>query len=368
MATYTSQQQTIYQSMVTYLQNTANWPDGIPKVTDFTPGSVIYTLLNAVATAVDTNGMAIFLAKQAAYISTATGTDLDNKAADYGITRKPAVAASAPFNLTKIVPSTGPTDIPAGSMISTLPDSIGNVVSFTTGVDATLPAGQTSVSATAICQTAGALGNLAANTPLVISSALPGIDGVQLTTNITNGADIESDTSLRTRTLAAFASLARGTVAWYQETALSVAGVQSATVVPQNRGPGTVDVFIVGPNNTIPSTSLQAQVQTAIDAGRPITDDGKEQTPTALIINATIQIHLLANDSGATVAAVQTAITNYINALGAGAGQLKLVYGQQLCSIAMQNSNVPNATTTFTDTPVSSYQLPQAGTITVTTI
>jgi uncharacterized phage protein gp47/JayE len=367
-STYTSQQSTILQNMIAYMQNTANWPDGVPKVTDFSVGSVTYTLLSAVAVAIDTNGYAIFMARQAAYISTAVGPDLDNKAADYGITRKPALAASGTFNFTKNTASVSPTDIPAGTLISTIPDSSGNVVTYVTTADATLPAGQTSVTVSATCQTTGTTGNLAANTPLLISSPVVGIDGVQVTQNITNGVNVESDDQLRQRTLNAFAALAIGTLAWYQQTALSVTGIQSATVVPQNRGPGTVDIFIVGENNTIPSSTLQSQVQTALNNGRPCTDDAKEQTPTALTINAPVQIHLLSGyDPTITSAAVQTAITNYINNLGCGANTLGYVYASQLIAVAMSITGVANATTTFTDTAVGQYQLPQAGAITVTT-
>ena len=365
---YVSQQSTILQNMITYLQDAANWADGIPKITDFSPGSIIYTLLSAISVAVDTDAYAIYMARQAAYISTAIGSDLDNKAADYGITRKAALASSGSFVFTKLIPSVSSTDIPIGTLISTLPDSNGNVITFATTADATLSAGQTTVTVNATCQILGSTGNLAANTALLVSSAVPGIDGVELLTSITNGVVTETDDSLRARTLAAFASLATGTLAWYQETALSVAGIQSATVVPQNRGPGTVDVFIVGENNTIPSTTLQSQVQAVLNAGRPITDDAKEQTPTALIANATIQIHLLSGyDSTIASNSVQTAVTNYINNLGTGAGSIGYIYASQLISTANSIAGVANATTAFADTAVSQYQLPQAGTITVTT-
>ncbi|MHB1651676.1 MAG: baseplate J/gp47 family protein [Desulfitobacteriaceae bacterium] len=348
------------------MQNTANWPSGVPKVTDFTPGSVTYTLLAAIAVGIDTNAYAIYLARQAAYIKTALGTDLDNKAADYGIIRKAAVAANGAFSFTKLTVSAGSITIPAGSLITTVPDATGLVVSFTTDAVATLPPGQTSVNVNVTCQTAGTMGNLAANTTLLIGSAIPGIDGVKITTGLTNGVAVESDDLLRTRALAAFASLARGTLAWYQQTALAVTGIQSATVAPQNRGAGTVDVFIVGTGNTIPSAALQASVQVALDAGRPVTDDAKEQTPTAAPINASV--HLVAPGMDATVVttAAQTAIQNYINNLGVGAGKIGWVYTAQIINAALGINGVVNATTTFADLQVSIYQLPQAGTITVT--
>ena len=368
---YTSQQNTILQNMISYMQNPNNWADKTPKITDFSSGSVICTLLSAISVAVDTNGMAIYMARQAAYISSATGNDLDNKAADYGITRKAAEAASNPFTLIKLTPTIEPTPIVKGSLISTLPDSNGTVITFVTTEDGVLPAGQTQVNVVATCQTAGTIGNLAANTALLVSSPVPGIDGVVLTSDIRNGIAVESDDSLKTRTLNAFASLAIGTLAWYEQTALNIQGVQSATAIPQNRGAGTVDVFIVGENNTIPSSDLQAEVQTALDSGRPVTDDAKQQTPTELVINAAVQIHLLtgakAPDPAVAKTSVQTAITNYINNLGVAAGGLNYVYASQLIAVAMSVTGVVNAQTTFTDLQVSQYQLSQAGIITVTT-
>jgi uncharacterized phage protein gp47/JayE len=364
---YASQQKTIFQNMVNYIQDPSNWPDGVSKFSNLIVGDPLYVLLSAVSVAVDTNAYAIYLARQAANISTAIGDDLDNKAADYGVTRKQAEAASSPFTLVKFSPSISPTPIVKGSLISTLPDSSGTVITFIATEDATLPAGQTQVNINAICQTLGTAGNLVANTPMLISSAIPGIDGVQLTTDITNGVDKESDDSLRARTLAAFASLATGTLDWYEQTALKVTGIQSAVAVPQNRGPGTVDVFIVGENNTIPSTDLQSQVQSKLNAGRPITDDAKEQIPSALVVNTLTQIHLLPGyDPALTCAAVQAAQTNYINSLGSGAGELGYIYAVQLTSVATSIPGVVNATTTFIDTPVSKYQLPQANTINVT--
>ena len=70
---YASQQQAIFQGMIAYLQNPANWAGGVPLVTDFSHGSVVYTILAAVATGIDTIGQAIWNAQQAAYILTAVG-------------------------------------------------------------------------------------------------------------------------------------------------------------------------------------------------------------------------------------------------------------------------------------------------------
>lgn len=366
---YISQQPHILQNMIDYLENYTNWPDCIPKLTDFSKGSVLYTLLNAIATAIDSNAYAIYMAKQAAFLSTATGSDLDNKAADFGIIRKPAVSAKGIFTFTKLVTDIASVQIPAGSLISTLPDSAGNVITYSVDSDSVLPAGQLSVSVACTCQTSGVSGNISANTKLLISSAVPGIDGVQLISDIRNGVDTETDDQLRVRALNAFASLARGTDAWYKSIALGVPGVQSATVVPQNRGAGTVDIFIVGANNTIPDATLQSAVQAALDTERPVTDDAREQVPTIAIINATFQVHVLAGyDTSSICTAVTNDIKNFINNLGVGAGGLGHIYASKLISVGMGVNGVANITTTFTDMTVAQFQLPQAGTISVAAV
>jgi len=191
MGAYNSQQATFQAFLVSYLQNPTNWQNGVPRITDFSPGSVAYTWCAAVAALADMLAYAQWQTNQQALISTATGSGLDAKAADFGITRKQAVAASGIFTFGKNTPAISATDIPAGTLISTFPDANGNVVTFATNADASLPAGQTSVQVLATAQMAGSSGNLAANTPLVLSSAVPGIDTVTLTTDVANGADQE---------------------------------------------------------------------------------------------------------------------------------------------------------------------------------
>lgn len=364
--TYTSQQDTIMSYMVGYLQNTVNWKDGIPKITDFTEGSVVYTLLSAVSVGVDALGMAIFMARLAAYISTAIDTDLDNKVADYGLTRDVATAATGIFNFTKNAASVSDITIPSGSLISTLPSGSSSIVSFSVDADTVLLAGNTSVAVNCTCTATGTSGNIAANTALLISSAIAGIDGVNIQTNITNGSAAETDDALRARGLAAFTALAHGTVASYKEIVLAISGISSATVVAQNRGPGTVDIFVTGPNNSIPSSAIIAAAQAAIDAAKVATDDVRIQTPTTLMVSATVNISI---ESGYELAsletAVQTALETYINGLGMGGGLLGYVYPSQLVAAAIAVAGVADASTTFTKLAISSEQIPTAGTITV---
>lgn len=342
------------------------------KINDYSSASVIGVILAAVSTVIDELNYAITVAQQQAYLKTATWTNLDNKAADYGIIRKQATYAQWNFVFTKQTPSTQQITIPAGSLVTTVPVPGSNPITFTTTTTSYLPIGSTSVSLPVICQQAGSVGNITTGTLLLLGSAIPGIDGVQFS-DATNGVaaiDTETDDQLRARALAAFKGQSISTKAWYLSTAEAVVGVSSAIVVPQGRGAGTVDIYIVGPNNTVPTSTLIATVQTVIDGGRIVTDDAKVFAPSPVTINVTQAIKVLPGyDPVATAALVKTAQTNYINGLGIGGGAAGEIYLSQLQAIALGVTGVANApvpTQPAADTPFQTNQLPQAGTITVT--
>lgn len=353
----------IFAAMVAYIQGVST------KITDFTSTSIIGQILSAIASVIDEIYFSITNAQNQAYISTASGTGLDNKGADYGVPRKQATAAQWFFTFVKNQVSTSNIDIPAGTIITTIPQPNQAPITFTTLTDTYLPVGSLNVNVLAECQTTGSIGNIASGTSLLIGSPTPGIDGVQLQslTNGTYGLDIETDSAYQSRLLIALQSKAQSTKTWYLQTAESVVGVQSALVNPQGRGAGTVDIYIVGTNNTIPSSTLIASVQSVIDAGRVITDDAKVFAPTPVTVNETITIKVAAGvDPVATGNAVKTVITNYINNLGIGGGSSGVLYQSQFIAVALSVANVINATQTGqSDITFSTFQLPQAGTITI---
>lgn len=342
------------------------------KITDFSSSSVIGIILAAIASSIDELGSAITTAQQQAYLKTAVGTNLDNKANDFGIVRKQATYAKWTFVATKQSASVSAITIPKGSVITTIPTQSQTAITFTVNSDTTLPIGSTTVNVAVTCQQSGTIGNIATGVQLLWASAVPGIDGVQFNDASTgiSAIDTESDSALRSRALAAFKGLSISTTSWYQSTALSVTGISSASVIPQNRGAGTVDIYVVGANNSIPSSSLISSVQSAIDAGRVITDDAKVFAPSAVIVNVTMDVYATSGyDKNQIATQVQTAITNYINNLGIGAGTNGVIYRSQLQAVALGVtgvSNAPSPTTPSADITFTSSQLPQVGTITIT--
>lgn len=368
---YTSQQASLLQIMIAYLQNADNWPDGNPKVTDFTPGSVAYTVLAAVAAGEDVIGKQYYDAVLQADILTATGTNLDNRVANWGVTRKPAIAANKAFNFNKIVPATNTLTIPAGTLITTMPAADGSTIQFTTDQAGMLTVGQNTVAISATCKVPGPgiAGNLAANTPLLIGSALPGIDSVTLSDAITNGIDKESDNALRARCLSVIQNpQGGGTQADYKNWALSVTGVKTAHVLPLNRGPGTIDIVITGPGG-VPDAALIAAVQAEIDSRKPLNVDVLVIPPDAVTINSTIIITL---EPGFTIEGVMpsidTAVANYIYSVPTGgtvyntsmAAAIISIQGILDCAITLSVSGVTN-----TNIVLGSEQIAISGTISV---
>lgn len=371
MADYVSQQDSLFQLMVAYLQNPSNWLGGIPLITDFSKGSVSYTLLQAIAAGADQIAYLYFQADNQASILTATDTALDGIVANWGVTRKPALAANGTFAFYCNVPATSSIGISQGTVITTMPDDSGNVIQFTTDETVSIPVGGQSVDVSATCSNPGpgSAGNLAANTQLLIGSSVPSIDGVTLGTSISNGIDAEIDDVLRARCLEVIQNpQGGGTPADYQTWALAVSGVSNATVLPLNRGPGTVDIVITA-SGGLPSADLISQVQTAINAKKPINTDVLVTGPTGLTITITANVSVL---SGYTVAgvtgAVQQAITNYINSVAVGG----TVYNSRMVSAVLAVAGIADCSISMsvngagsTNVVLTSQQQATAGTITV---
>ncbi|WP_050935084.1 baseplate J/gp47 family protein [Gluconacetobacter diazotrophicus] len=151
---------------------------------------------------------------------------------------KPATAASGPVSFT----ASGTSIIPAGTSITLT----GGYVATTTA-DSVTANGTTVANAT--MTTTGAAGNLPAGTIATLSSPVPGIQtsGV-VTTSWTGGADIEDQTSFRSRMIAAYqAGGTNGKVADYIGWATDVPGVTRAWVTPNGFGAGTVVLYMFGP-------------------------------------------------------------------------------------------------------------------------
>lgn len=170
------------------------------------------------------------------------------------------------------------------------------------------------------CVTAGAIGNVGANSITEMPITLQGISRVTNDAPTTDGYNVESDDDLRERYFESLREpLVSANVYHYKAWAKEVEGVGDAKVFSLWAGDNTVKVVIIDSERVVPSQLLVAEVQKYIDPdsnGR-----GEGQAPTGayctvtaaepLLINVTAAVTLT---SGYDVAAVTREINDTVTA------------------------------------------------------
>ena len=200
----------------------------------------------------------------------ATGEWLDTHAAQVDESRKPATKARGNVLFLR-GDQTGNVRIPAGRIVRTQPDGKGDIYRYVTDELAVLPEGAASVAVPATAEEYGQGANAAVGQICELVTPVEGISGVTNAADwlIEEGADAESDTSLRRRYVLAWQRQAGVTRAAYEAAALSVPGVVDVYVADQHpRGEGTVDVVVMGTAG-MPTSSLLSDVRAALDAALP---------------------------------------------------------------------------------------------------
>ena len=125
------------------------------------------------------------------------------------------------------------------------------------------------------------------------------------------GSDAEDDEPLRRRILESYRRLPNGAnTAWYEQTAMSCAGVAAARAVGRARGIGTVDVYIAGEHG-LPSAALLAEVQAHLQEKREIAVDVEVKAPSAAAVNVAVAVGVRENAGFSEVKGrVELAISN----------------------------------------------------------
>jgi len=195
-----------------------------------------------------------------AFVSTATGDDLDLAGADNGLPRKEATPSQV------LVRVSGLEDQVVSSSVKI---SYGDIV-FTATEAKTIPAiGYIDVYF--LCNTAGTVGNVATGTVFTFDGNYYGLTSAVAVSKGIGGADKEDDESYRERILYKIQNEAgSGNEAHYKIWAESVDGVESAKIVPLWNGNGTVKVLISTPDKSTPTQTLLDTVAAYIETQRPI--------------------------------------------------------------------------------------------------
>ncbi len=188
--------------------------------------------------------------------------------------------------------SAGNVPIQKGKIVRTPPDGKGYVYRFVTLDAAVLQDGFTEVAVAVEAEEYGQDANVLAGQISEISTAVPGVDGVENRSDwlMSEGADAEDDEALRERYILAWMGVNGCTKYAYESWARSVTGVVAVRILDQHpRGQGTVDVVITG-SAGIPTQNLIDDVDELIQEKRPINDDVLVKAPVS--VNVTIDAEL----------------------------------------------------------------------------
>lgn len=229
------------------------------KVTDYQPGSVVRTVLEAPAVEIEELYLQMFLGlRDAIPVATFRSFSFD---------LLPAARAVGSVSISAAAPLQAPIAIPAGTVFSALDGR-----TYTSTVAVTWPTSEAIIRIPVAAAAAGAAGNIAEG--VITESPLFGLGFTVSNAAITTGRDLERDSEREARFAEYVASLSRGTVVACtygakQGRVLDEDGniaeyVSRAGVVEQ---PGYVRIYVYSSHGA-PSRALLASSQRIIDGWR----------------------------------------------------------------------------------------------------
>lgn len=293
----------------------------VPNDRDKRQGSVIYDALAPFCQLLAAGALQLKNYYRETYAITATGEDLNNRAAEQGITRYPATYAVKKLTLAD---SNGdPVIVPLGYRFST--------VSSTKPINYTITAqyveGGVSVPGTyeATCEQAGVIGNQYFGNVVNITF-VRGLATATMSTTLVPARDEETDEELRQRYFDTVNQKAfGGNISDYRTKVQAIPGVGAVQIYPTWAGGGTVKLSIVDPSYGPCSPEFIEAVQDVIDpqnnpgAGlgvAPIGHTVTVVTPEEVSIRVSANVSLISGYTlGHVESAINDALSDYINSL-----------------------------------------------------
>ncbi|OUM97878.1 MAG: hypothetical protein BAA04_11355 [Firmicutes bacterium ZCTH02-B6] len=277
------------------------------RITDVNKGGVFRTLVELASQGVsDLYGLILSVVPQG-FVIYARGRWLDLHCAGMGLTRFPATRARGIVIFGRHKPG-GNVVIRAGRVVKTGVGPSGRELRYLVEEETILPEGALEVAVPVRAEFEGASYNVGPGYIDRIVTHIPGIDYVYNPEGwlVEEGVDEEDDESLRQRYLARWDELATGaTRAGYMAWARSVPGVMDVSVDDRfPRGPGTVDVIIMGPAG-MPSQELIDAVQAYLETRKPITDNVLVRGPETVTVDVHVTLYLPQHEGDAAAAEAQ---------------------------------------------------------------
>lgn len=234
------------------------------RITDFNVGSVIRNFLVAVAAELDDSYYKLENAFNELMFTTATGENLDNLAAGFGVSRSGAQKAYGMAVFGRSTPYGSNITIPAGTEISTDPEGEESPVGFDTDDAIVLLAGNVQCSGWVTALEAGAEGNVNEHTVTKIVSVLPLIDAVDNPYAFAGGTEETSDDEFREQFVDILHSLSKGTVDAVESSAKACPGILSAKLQENDPSAGYCKLYVATSGGT-PTAGELAIVQSKIE-------------------------------------------------------------------------------------------------------
>ena len=259
---------------------------------------------------------------------TAQGEDLDKHAKLRGIARRKAVKAEGTVRFYVDEAREADTRIPKDTVCMTA-----GGIRFLTAAEGLIPAGEGWCEVPVLAAEPGASGNVGQGT--IVYMALPptGVAACANPEALSDGQDEEGDEALRERVLASFTRLANGANnAFYHQAAMAFDGVAAVTVLPRNRGVGTVDL-VPAAQAGAPGEELLEAMQSYFDRVREIAVDVKVMAPTLETVDVWVKLWVQeGRDYQAVAAAVRQRLELWFSGERLGrpllrAQLISLIYG-----------------------------------------
>ena len=291
---------------------------------------------------------------------TAQGAYLDRHGEMRGLQRTAAAKAVGTLRFSVTVPPAADVTIPADTVCMTA-----GGVRFRTVSDGTLAAGTLTADVPAEAVETGSSGNVATGEIRLLAACPVSITGCTNPAPFAGGSDREGDEAFRQRILESYQRLPNGAnAAWYEQTAMSHAGVAAARAVGRARGIGTVDVYIATAAG-VPDGTLLAAVQAELQEKREIAVDVQALAPETETVDVTVQLAVGENrDFTAVKTAMEAAVSGFFSGQLLGKAVRLAELGNRIYQVeGVENYHLLAPTA---DLAADDGVLPVLGTLTVT--
>jgi uncharacterized phage protein gp47/JayE len=232
-------------------------------------GSLTRAIFQSISFWVEFLQLQVNIATLAFSISTAKGIHLDRRCLDWGLIRKQPSYAISTQRFTGNVGRVVDITIPAGTIVKTTADVVGNVLEYSLISEVILKITDDFVDRECACTTIGTAGNTGVDTIVNFDVSIPNVLSTTNIEDVTNGSDLETDEQLRERLRDYILGLQTGNEASIKSAVYGVDGVTFVKIVENEPIAGNFAVYFSNDTGIIDAIT-RAQVEEAIERVKPL--------------------------------------------------------------------------------------------------